>query len=137
MTDTERLSLMQTQYDLDANGCWVWKGRKDPNGYSSIQAHRKYWLLSGRSIPEGHVIRHGLGCSRACYNPDHLCTGTHQDNALDRRRDGTMRTKLTEAQVLEIRSSIGKTQTQLALDYGVSITTVGEIIHRKIWRHLP
>jgi hypothetical protein len=46
--------------------------------------------------------------------------------------------KLTEAQVLDIRArnKAGETQTALAKEYGVHITTLNRIIKRHSWRHI-
>lgn len=143
MTDEELKRWLETQYDLNANGCWVWKGFK-PTGYGQtyfkgrmIFIHRLYWILSGHDIPEGLKIRHGLGCSKACYNPEHLTPGTLSENSLDRHRDGTMNfAKLTANQVLEIRTITNKTHSELAKEYGVNRTTISAIIHRKTWKHI-
>jgi hypothetical protein len=46
--------------------------------------------------------------------------------------------KLTEAQVVDIKSALqdNVTQTQLARQYGVSVTVIHNIAHGKIWRHV-
>jgi hypothetical protein len=48
--------------------------------------------------------------------------------------------KLTSNQVTEIRRTFmlgGTTKTELAIKYGVDRSTVGDIINRKSWRHIP
>jgi hypothetical protein len=144
MTDAELKSWLQTQYDLNANGCWVWKGYKDNYGYGRIRhkgrmirLHRLYWILSGQDIPEDLVMRHGQGCSKACYNPEHLTPGTQSENGLDMHRDGTMTfAKLTAEQVLKIRATDNKTRAELAKEYDVAHTTISRIILRKAWSHI-
>ena len=143
MTDSEMKEWLETQYDMNENGCWVWRNSKC-RGYGHTgwkgeikTIHRLYWILSGRTIPNGLDILHGYGCSKACYNPEHLHPGTHSENMLDMHRDGTMSwVKLTEEQVLEIRARSDKSQRGLAEEYGVCQQTISEIITRKIWSWL-
>jgi hypothetical protein len=152
MTDAEMVTWLETQYYLNENGCWVWKGCKDA-GYGKIiwkgtykLVHRLFWLLSGRTIPEGLHILHGHNCSKACFNPDHLKPGTQTENMADRLRDGTnigakgeknSRAKLTEAQVLAIRANIdNKTHRELGQEYGVARETISNIILGKTWTHI-
>ena len=143
MTDTEMKEWLETQYDLDENGCWIWKSYK-VGGYGRVMwngklhlVHRLYWLLSGKTIPEGTEICHGHGCSKACYNPEHLRTDTHKHNMLDTHRDGTMiHAKLTCEQVLEIRSQTDTLQKELAIEYGVSREQISNIQTGKKWAWL-
>jgi hypothetical protein len=47
--------------------------------------------------------------------------------------------RLTEGEVLEIRSRLeqGATQTALSVEFGISTATVGMISRRQIWAHVP
>jgi transposase len=45
--------------------------------------------------------------------------------------------KLTAADVLEIRAITGKTLREIAALYGVSKMTISNVIRRKTWTHLP
>ena len=135
---------------VDKTGsCWLWKGSLD-GGYGkfytgniSFRSHRFSWLLAGNTIPEGHVIRHKCR-NRHCVNPEHLETGTHQENALDRVRDGTVangckqgKSKLTEEQVRAIRDNPdNKSGYRMAKEYSVSDRTISDIILRKTWKHI-
>jgi len=144
MTDTELKEWMETQYDLNDNGCWVWKHNKHKRGYGNIQykrknmkVHRLYWLLSGRTISDELHILHGAGCTTACFNPDHLTTGTPIQNALDRHRDGTMRqAKLTHEQVIDIRSRVNSTNKEIAEEFGMSRQQINRIVSGKRWTWL-
>jgi len=142
MTDAEMRAWLETQHDLNERGCWVWKGSKVAQGYGQIKwhgkmvrVHRLYWLLSGRTIPAGLEMCHGTGCSKACYNPDHLRPDTRSANMLDKHADGTMHTKLTEEQVKAIRLD-PRTQQVIADAYGVRQGDISKIKLGKTWKWL-
>ena len=60
-------------------------------------------------------------------HPDRVARGERSSHA-----------KLTEADVLAIRSLEGRmTQQALAEMFGVSIGTINPILRRKTWTHLP
>jgi hypothetical protein len=140
MSETEMLSWLQTQYDENENGCWIWRNSTWATGYGKVRwgdkttrVHRLYWLLSGRTISDGLELCHGPGCSKACYNPEHLVADLHSKNMLDRHRDGTMRNaKLTEAQINPIRNDI-RAHRVIAEQYGVSEEAIRNIKHKKRW----
>jgi hypothetical protein len=142
MTDTQLKEWMETQYDLNDNGCWIWRHGKNPYGYGiirykrkDIKVHRLYWVLSGNPLQEDLHILHGKGCSTSCFNPEHLTVGGAQQNALDRHRDGTMRqAKLTREQVLDIRSRVGKTHKELAEEFGISRQQMSRIVSGERWK---
>jgi len=140
VTDAEMKEWLETQYSVNENGCWVWIGNLSGEygrlTYRGKQhsVHRLYWLLSGRTIPEGLGLLHGKGCPKACYNPGHLHPGTQRENSLDCHRDGTMKNaKLTQEQVLEIRARTDKTIVELAEEYDVSFQHISAIINRRVW----
>jgi len=90
---------------------------------------------------QGLVVMH-LCDNPSCINADHLRLGSHQDNmkdrdAKDRQAKGinSGRSKLTEADVIAIRGSHlpGK---QLAEDYNVYPSTIGQIKRGNTWKHL-
>jgi hypothetical protein len=118
-----------------ATECWVWTrslARRYPQfkaGGVQIKGHRFSYETFVGAVPEGHVIRHR--CDRpACVNPDHLETGTHQENSWDRTDRGrTGYRKLTDAQVSEIRNRIaaGEPNIALAREFGVTPGMIGHI----------
>jgi len=80
--------------ERNAAGCWIWKGRKDPDGYGSLRdgekmkrAHRVSWELHHGPIPEGGKVLHKCN-NPACVNPDHLKIGDHTENMADRKVNG-------------------------------------------------
>ena len=140
MSDAEMLSWLETQYDLNENGCWVWRGCKGSDGYGQVRwkkkmtpPHRLYWLLSGGTIPEGLEMCHGPGCSKACYNPEHLRPDTRSANQLEKHRDGTfVSAKLTAEQVRAIRADM-RLQREIAEEYGVARQTISHIKTGRWW----
>lgn len=75
------------QIAVAANGCWVWCGLKDRDGYGVTRespvkqgrVHRVVWKIFNGDIPPGLVIDH-LCCQRDCCNPEHLRVCTHREN---------------------------------------------------------
>lgn len=62
------------------NGCWLWLGSTNPNGYGrffikrglpALLAHRYSYELTNGPIPEGMQVDHLCRC-RECVNPSHL-----------------------------------------------------------------
>jgi hypothetical protein len=76
------------------NGCWIWSGSKDPDGYGNIRdgqkmkrAHRVSWELHNGPIPSGVHILHKCN-NPSCVNPEHLKLGNHTENMQDRKANG-------------------------------------------------
>ena len=138
------------------SGCWIWLGARNSEGYGTLiyegrpeRAHRLAWILVCGAIPAapGH---HGMcvlhRCDTPwCVNPAHLFLGTNRDNVLDRERKGrgpnrrgeaNGRAKLTAELVDAIRRRHDP-QTmpsrRLAAEYGVSQTTVLDIVRGVQW----
>lgn len=83
-----------TGWDVDASGCWVWRGGKRHNGYGNfyvgghqIGAHRYAYQRRHGAIPPGNVVMHRCD-NPPCVNPDHLIAGTTQQNIDDMIRKG-------------------------------------------------
>ncbi|MCD1287310.1 HNH endonuclease [Brevibacterium sp. CCUG 69071] len=107
------------------------------------RAHRASYELHVGPIPDGLVVRHKCD-NPPCVNPLHLEVGTGVDNTNDRfirgrsaRGESGGRAKLTEAQVLEIRSiSDDLNYREIAMKFSISRSTVWQIVRRKTWRHI-
>jgi hypothetical protein len=74
--------------------CWNWKANKDSCDYGMFRANGlndkasrwAYRIIKGEFPKELHALHK---CDNpSCVNPDHLFTGTHQDNMLDKMRKG-------------------------------------------------
>ena len=74
--------------------CWEYQGCKQ-NGYAWINwqgksgclAHRIVYEATYGNIPEGHFVCHHCD-NRPCLRPDHLFSGTNDDNMKDMARKG-------------------------------------------------
>lgn len=140
--------------------CWNWKAGKFKNGYGQfrllskkIRAHRLSYSLTFGQIPEHLIIRHTCDNPK-CVNPRHLITGTHKQNADDRRdrfrtaygvtKNKSMpgeknpAAKLTKADVecilLLIKNGINC--KIIAAQYMVCLTTIRNIRDKKTWQQI-
>jgi hypothetical protein len=89
---------------------------------------------------------------RNCINPEHLMLGTVAMNNQDKQNKGrnithfvegnqfaklgTGNTRLTAAQVLEIRAKWRERQIDLAKEYGVTQAAISGILLRKTWKDI-
>lgn len=134
--------------------CWPWTAATNEHGYGvmrpegqrsgpTVKAHRVSLMLAGVDI-DGLVIRHSCD-NPPCVNPSHLSVGTKADNSADMVERGRSArgsrsgaSKLTESQVVEIRvrCAAGELHRVLAVDYGVSRTTITQVVNGTTWRHV-
>lgn len=128
-----------------------------------IGAHRYAWIKAHGQIPEGLLVLHRCD-NRACVNPDHLFLGTVKDNSDDmiakgraawqkdhsahvraykaatirRNPNGSANSRLTTAQVVEIKKRLaaGEKQSAISTDYGVGKTAITHINTGRRWGHV-
>lgn len=137
--------------------CWEWTGARVSKGYGnftvtvdgkqkSFTTHIVAWeIANGQKVPQGFVVRHKCD-NPPCVNPNHLELGTHKDNKRDQLDRGRFTpqlgeahgcAKLTETQVLEIRTLVGHvSRRRLAELYRVSLPTIQAIVSGRLWKHL-
>ncbi|MGA7809655.1 HNH endonuclease signature motif containing protein [Bradyrhizobium sp.] len=134
------------------SGCWLWLNAIGKHGYGVLningrmaRAHREAFKAAKGEPPPGLDVCHRCDV-RCCVNPDHLFPGTRTDNMRDCANKGRIvlpelrgtelpQSKLTPAQVLEIRAS-SQSQRALGRLYSVDKGTIAHIVHRKTWKHL-
>ncbi len=142
--------------------CWPWVSGRNTDGYGIFRfcihgrmhpegAHQVAYELTYGPIPIGKEVCHTCN-NRACQNPTHLYAGTHKQNVHDAIRAGRFHpplplygqdhpgAKLTNDDIHLIRPHHANdivTMTQLATRFGVCISTISNIIHRKNWPSIP
>jgi len=126
--------------------------REDSNGYSTVTVsygampktvRRGVLILETLKgpRPEGHVVRH-LNGNSSDDSIKNLAWGTQKENMQDAVLHGTTtkgvknkHAKLSEAEVLEIRRRFndGESGSAIAEDFGVSQSTICDIVARRTW----
>jgi hypothetical protein len=136
--------------------CWLWSASVFAKlgygmfylGQRQLEAHRYSWELHNGEIPAGMWVLHRCD-NRLCVNPGHLFLGTPADNVADCKKKGRQargeknsRAKLTEEQVREIRRRYergwrtAQSGGVLAREFGVSPSTISQIVRGKHWKHI-
>jgi len=149
------------------HGCHLWQGCIDREGYGVIyfdggnkKCHRISYMLSHeiKEIPEGMVIRHRCKSvsgsetnNKHCNNPEHLESGSHRDNANDKKRDGEQisgekhsSSKITNETATLIKHSLYpmghkkyKSQKDRSEIFNVNISTIRNIDGGRMWVEIP
>src|SRR3990167_9270823 len=119
-----------------------------PDGHykhKTMSLHKAVMLTFVGPCPDGLEIRH-LNGDISDNHLANLAYGTHQENMADKKIHGTeligsksFSAKLIENDVLIIRQQYAKggiTQQQLATEYGLSSTAMGELLLGHHWAHV-
>lgn len=133
--------------------CWVFLGAKGGGGYGVIKVDGRQHILTRLSFNElveplrpGMFVCHKCD-NRACWNPDHLFQGTHDDNMRDMvlkgRSDRTTgekkhTSKLSNSDVSSIKQLLrqGLPQRKVAAIFNVSQSCIGGISLGRRWTHV-
>ena len=149
LTYDERFAINVSKGD----GCWLWKGGKDKDGYGLFngkvdgtlhsRAHRYSYARYRGPIPSVMRVCHTCDVPE-CVRPDHLFLGTDADNMADKEAKGRHRSPigekhyralLTEDQVRAILDD-PRRHSRIAAEYKVSRTTISSIKSRHSWHHI-
>ncbi len=150
----ESLAWLLAHVEYDGDDCLTWPFTISRSGYGVIyidgkqrQAHREICARAHGPAPsEDHQAAHRCGRGHeACVNQRHLRWATPAENQADRithgtssRGEGNGCAKLTSPEVSRIRARLsrGETQTKIARDYDVSLSTIHLIKTGRNWRWL-
>lgn len=148
--------LQYVDINQDKTLCWEWQGGLNDSGYGKFRAspevnyvttHRFAFEMFVRPLKPGELVLHRCD-NPPCVNPNHLFTGTHQDNVDDRERKGRgarvvgsqhHAAVFTEDQVILIRELYAKggvSQSELAKQFGVSTSAISNVVYRTRWKHV-
>lgn len=142
--DTGLIERFKSKLFKTDSGCWEMRTHVDKDGYPLI------WFADNnmRGAQVSYVIFHkkpltGIIChtcdNPACVNPAHLFMATSKINTRDmlsKKRGGAQ--KITETQVIELyeHSCKGTSNKQLAEIFGISASTVCNILKGRNWEWL-
>ena len=145
----------EAQYTPEPNsGCWLWTGAmgRYPMIWVNEQkraygGHRLSYELHRGTIPSGMCVCHRCN-NKACVNPGHLYLATTEENSAHAARDGLYRlqpgsinphSKLVESDIPVIRALVesGMKHRDVARRFGLERRTVGKIVSRALWPHVP
>jgi len=146
------LQQAETQ-GLNPDVCWEWQGQTNNNGYGRFieknkhrLAHRVAHELFIGPIPNGKNVCHACD-NRRCVNPHHLWAGTQSENLNDAVAKGRLDTpnttgelngnrklSATDVRIIREMKAAGQLQYKIAEKFGVSPSTIGEIVAGKIWK---
>jgi len=136
---------------IDKNGCWIWQGTIDKDGYGKIQyikkgyrANRLSYMIFKGEIPKGMLVLHSCHNPK-CINPKCLHLGNNDLNMKEmvesnRQAKGSKHgvSKLTEEIVKTVKEKL-KTENNcatIAKEYGVHRNTILSIKKKKTWKHV-
>jgi len=135
-------------------GCWKTNYYKNKQGYPQIRIKQTgvlcsrfmYHIWHPNEDIYGKVIRHTCD-NPECVCPDHLLSGTQQDNMKDMvdkgrqtKGEGKAQSILTEVEVINILNSILNNTytslTDLSIMFSTSKSNIGDILHGRTWVHI-
>lgn len=149
--------LILTRITVESNNCWVWTGSRSGRGNhrygvvcvagKCIFTHRlAMHLWKGMDLNTKLNVCHTCD-NPPCCNPDHLFLGTQYDNMMDSLRKGRHvdnrgtfhgKAKVDEDDILlmHVLHEVGWNYAEISRVFGTSRGHAGDIIKRRIWRHL-
>lgn len=138
------------------NGCWIYSGAKDADGYGMFWFNGKTkgaHQFSAKALGK-HILKKGdQVCHRcdtpSCCNPDHLFVGSTQDNTADRdlknrtAKGSNVGTSVYNEEIIKSIKDAYNTRKHyrgiikdLSIEFNVSYGVVWTTCRNKGWRHI-
>jgi len=142
ITEGEHINCWEIDFYKNASGYPIFHVKQVP-----VSANRFMYLIHHQD----ENIENKLVCHTCdhpwCVNPDHLFTGTHQDNANDKVNKGRQArgetfnvSKLKDVDIInmleEIKAGKYKTVTEISDYYPIKNSEVNQIIKGGCWKHI-
>lgn len=130
------------------NGCIMWTGAKDKDGYGKFQLNAGGSQRHVRAHRFAFFLAHGQWPSRlalhacdtpACVNANHIANGTQSENleqCASRGRRKSIQLTPDMVRVVRARHQAGESVTVIAAEIGISRNTLFAVVHRRTWRHV-
>jgi hypothetical protein len=149
--NTPEFCLWRKVDKSNLNGCWIYTGHKDKDGYGRCnynrkfdKAHRVAWIVTHGEIPKGISVCHKCD-NPPCCNPDHLFLGTTKQNIWDccikeRRSQRRPRSIQDPEIVYQIREDFDSKKYRMKFleeKYKLSNSVIRNIGRRLSWAYLP
>lgn len=133
------------RFETLSTGCMICVSHtRNTHGYTSYyirgkytSLHRVVYEMHNGPIPDGLFVCHTCD-NPSCCNPSHLFLGTHRENMIDmvsKRRGWNQILSLEDAATIK-SGTLGLSQNKLAEMYGVSRSTIRNILDGTAWRHV-
>lgn len=158
LTKEAILGRLSRTVEFKSNGCWLWTGARQSNGYGVITLNRETFkvhrvtahMFLGFDLDSRLSVCHHCDV-RNCINPNHLFVGTQKENIADsikkgrfkfnlkpQRGEANGRAILTSKKVKSMRvlHRRGSSIERLQEIFGVSRGCVCKIIYYQNWKHL-
>lgn len=134
------------------NGCWIWQGKKNRDGYGEIMidgkrqtVHRVSFVhFNNRPIEIGKCICHVCDV-RLCINPMHLFEGSNRENTLDRtikgrsakgQQNAAAKHTIEDIKIIRKLYVDGLKLREISEQFKTPISTIKKIVYRMIWKHI-
>lgn len=129
------------RYVVDpVTGCWLWQlAKRDGYGIERhngkvAQAHVVSYEKRKGPIPDGMVLDHVVCQNRACINPDHVEPVTSTVNTQRRKLS-----KINMSIARDMRNDFHSgrcTKSAIALERGLSLSLVCDVINNNTWKEV-